>query len=334
VYPGGPRNAFGAAVENYGGVGFLDGPGGNVMWGTKAVSDPAHPADPAKTLAQLDSDGDGAINGEELLDPTDVWRRGDANPGDPASVRLAGLKDAAVVIRQVYVSGGAAGALFRHDFVELYNRSRAPVSLAGWSLQFAPPIGNGNFGATESAITELPNVLLQPGQSYLVQEASDGGAGEVLPQADVIDATPAALGDAGGKIALASSQTSLACNGTSAFCSTTASTQIVDLIGYGNANYYEGILAAPALSSGSALTRSRNGCTDINSNGSDFASVPADFTLSAPVPRSGISPNSPCAPVLPTSVPALPRGALALVLLALGAFASRPSSRVSLRRTP
>src|SRR5262245_55255990 len=82
VVPGGPRNAFGAAIEGYGGVGFLDGPGGNVMWGTRAVVDPAHPSDPPKTLAQLDSDGDGRTSGAELLDPHDVWRTDDANPGD------------------------------------------------------------------------------------------------------------------------------------------------------------------------------------------------------------------------------------------------------------
>src|SRR5262249_5366906 len=62
VFPGGPRNAFGSTVENYGGVGFLVD--GNVQWGL-AVADPAHPLDPPKTLAQLDSDGDGRTNGEE-----------------------------------------------------------------------------------------------------------------------------------------------------------------------------------------------------------------------------------------------------------------------------
>lgn len=68
---GGPRNAFGNAVNN----GFLDN-GGNVVWG------------PA--LAALDSDGDGASNGAELQDPMGAWKIGNPNPGDPALVSNPG----------------------------------------------------------------------------------------------------------------------------------------------------------------------------------------------------------------------------------------------------
>ena len=42
---------------------------------------------------------------------------------------------AGLVISQVYGGGGNAGALFTHDFVELFNRGGAPVGLAGWSVQ-------------------------------------------------------------------------------------------------------------------------------------------------------------------------------------------------------
>ena len=41
-----------------------------------------------------------------------------------------------VVINEAYLSGGSTGAAFKNKFVELYNSSDTPVSLAGWSLQY------------------------------------------------------------------------------------------------------------------------------------------------------------------------------------------------------
>jgi hypothetical protein len=69
---GGPRNAFGIDVQNQ----FLDN-SGNVEWG------------PA--LANLDSDGDGFSNGEELQDPSGSWQTGQPAPGDPSLVTNPGL---------------------------------------------------------------------------------------------------------------------------------------------------------------------------------------------------------------------------------------------------
>jgi hypothetical protein len=42
-----------------------------------------------------------------------------------------------VVISQVYGGGGNSGATYQNDFVELYNRSSSPVSLTGWSINYA-----------------------------------------------------------------------------------------------------------------------------------------------------------------------------------------------------
>ncbi len=67
-FGGDARNAFGLTVQN----GFLDA--GNVVWGPE--------------LAAIDSDGDGATNGQELLDPDGLWQIGDDNPGDPAQLTL------------------------------------------------------------------------------------------------------------------------------------------------------------------------------------------------------------------------------------------------------
>jgi hypothetical protein len=323
-------------VESYGGVGFLVN--GNVEWGTLALPDPAHPGDPPKTLAELDSDGDGRTNGEELLDPADAWRLGDPHPGTASLVRLPGLVDRPVVIRQVYASGGGTGAAYDRDFIELYNRSTASVSLAGWSLQSAPAIGGSFFGSSASALTPLPAISLLPGQSLLIAGAAGGGAGAALPSPDVIDATPLALAEAGGKLVLASTSTPLACNGTFPDLCTSFESVMMDFVGFGTADSYEGLAAAPAPSPGTALSRGRGGCTDINSNGSTLPQVVPDFTLSAPAPRNSLTPKGTCSP--PSEPPAVSalgvtHSQLLLGLLAVGGAcaAARRRRRPERRRT-
>jgi len=95
-----------------------------------------------------------------------------------------------VVISQVYGGGGNSGAPFTHDYIELFNRGAAPVSLSGWSLQYASATGTGNLGATATQITELPAVTLNPGQYFLVQQAGST-SGAPLPTADLVDASHA-----------------------------------------------------------------------------------------------------------------------------------------------
>ena len=60
---------------------------------------------------------------------------------------------AQVVISQIYGAGGNSGATLQNDYVELFNRGAEPVSLAGWSVQYASATGSGNFGANTGQIT-------------------------------------------------------------------------------------------------------------------------------------------------------------------------------------
>src|SRR6516225_6540227 len=92
-------------------------------------------------------------------------------------------QSAQVVISQVYGGGGNSGAPYTNDFIEIFNRGASPVSLNELSLQYASATGTGNFGANTSQQTDLPNVTLQPGQYYLVQQAS-GTTGVALPTPD------------------------------------------------------------------------------------------------------------------------------------------------------
>jgi predicted extracellular nuclease len=150
-----------------------------------------------------------------------------------------------IVVSQVYGGGGNTGAPFTNDFVELFNRGTSPASVAGWSLQYASATGTGNLGANSGQLTELPDVTLAPGQYLLVQEAG-GATGAPLPTPDVTDATPIAMGAGAGKVALVNTTTPLGCNGGSNPCSLAALAQIVDLVGYGNANFFEGAGPTPA----------------------------------------------------------------------------------------
>src|SRR5262245_32592033 len=62
-----------------------------------------------------------------------------------------------VIISQIYGGGGNAGAVYRSDFVEIFNRGSAPVSLTGWSIQYASATGTGNF--SQNAIANLSGTL-------------------------------------------------------------------------------------------------------------------------------------------------------------------------------
>jgi len=183
-----------------------------------------------------------------------------------------------LVVSQVYGGGGNTGAPYTHDFVELFNAGTAPMSLEGLSIQYASATGTGNFGASSTQLTELPAVTLAPGRYFLVQQAG-GATGAALPAPDHTDPTPINLSGSAGKVALVTGTTSLGCNGGSTACSAEALARIVDLVGYGGANFYEGTGAAPGLTNATAAARKQQGCQDTDNNA-------ADFTAEAPAPRT------------------------------------------------
>lgn len=183
-----------------------------------------------------------------------------------------------VVISQVYGGGGNTGATYTHDFVELFNRGTSPVSLNGWSIQYASATSTGNFGASATALTELPDVTLLPGQYFLIQEAQGAGGTTALPTPDVIDATPIAMSGSAGKVALVNSTVSLGCNGSSTPCSPEQLALIIDLVGWGTANFYETAPAA-ATTNTTAVIRNNQGCMETDNNSTDFS-------VDIPTPRN------------------------------------------------
>ncbi|HEY7201052.1 MAG TPA: lamin tail domain-containing protein, partial [Candidatus Dormibacteraeota bacterium] len=212
--------------------------------------------------------------------------------GPLASPTTVQAVSSGVVISQVYGGGGNSGAPFQNDFVELFNLGASPVSLAGWSLQYASGTGTGTLGASASQLTELSGTLA-PGQYLLVQEAGGAGNGVALPAPDVTDATPIVMSATAGRLALVDATTPLGCNGGSTPCPPAARATIVDLVGYGSADFFEGA-PAPALSNTTAAVRGGSGCQETDSNA-------ADFLAAAPAPRNTASPVHACG-AMPTVI--------------------------------
>ncbi len=184
-----------------------------------------------------------------------------------------------VVISQLYGGGGNSGSTYTHDFIEIFNRGASPISLNGWSVQYASATG------TSWQVTNLTNFTLQPGQYYLIQEAQGAGGTTPLPTPDATGTI--AMSGTAGKVALVNTTTAL-----TGSCPTGA--MIIDFVGFGTtANCFEGAGATAAPSNTNAVLRAGNGCTDNNNNAADFAVGP-------PTPRNTASPVNLCSGPIPT----------------------------------
>lgn len=191
-----------------------------------------------------------------------------------------------LVISQIYGGGGNSGATYTHDYIEIFNRGTVSVSLAGKSLQYASATGTGNLGSSNTQLTELPSVSILPGGYFLVLEAQGTGGTTPVP-ADFVDPTPIPMSGSAGKVALANGTTSLGCNTAATCAANGGDTRIIDLVGYGGANYFEGIGPAPLLTNTTADLRNALGCQDTDNNA-------ADFTAGSPDPRNSSSTRNLC----------------------------------------
>jgi predicted extracellular nuclease len=189
-----------------------------------------------------------------------------------------------VVISQVYGAGGNSGALWTKDFIELFNRSGADVSLGGMSVQYQSAAG------TTWQATALPNVTLKPGQYFLYTGASgatgtDPGTGDGTGSLNLSGST--------GKVALASVATAMTvANG---------GDKIIDMVGFGGADRFE-TTVAPAPSTTTSIRRAGEGCIDTDNNGADFSAGPVVG------PRTTKSGLNVCSAITPVIVPTCPAG--------------------------
>ncbi len=175
-----------------------------------------------------------------------------------------------VVISQIYGGGGNVGATYQNDFIEIYNRGTNDQNLNNWSIQYTSK--NGSSWTTIA----LTNTTLSPGQYYLVKLYSNGVNGNILPTEDISN-TSLNIAATDGKIALCNTTVPLTTAGFTG--STPTGNSIIDFVGYGTADSYEGTGKAPSPSNTTSITRNSGGCTDTNVNS-------ADFVTGSPTPRN------------------------------------------------
>ena len=165
----------------------------------------------------------------------------------------------AVVISQVYGGGGNSNATWNRDYIELFNRSGAEVSLANMSVQY-----QSASGTTWQAIA-LPNVSLKAGEYFLVTAGTNNTVvGANLPLGDQTGGIN--LSGTTGKVALSRIPTAMQ--------TADGGTDVLDLVGFGGANRFE-TAVAPSPSNTTALHRADLGCTDTDNNAADFSAVAA-----------------------------------------------------------
>ena len=172
---------------------------------------------------------------------------------------------ALIAISQVYGGGGNSGATLTNDFVELYNPGPGALDLTGWTLQYASSTGS-SWQSTPLAGS------IAAYSYYLVQERKEPET-TPLPTPDAAGTIP--MSATAGKVALVSGAAVL-----SGTCPSSAS--IVDFVGYGAANCFEGSGATPTLSNTLAALRLSGGMVDTDNNS-------ADFFTGAPDPRNSDS---------------------------------------------
>ncbi|WP_167132097.1 ExeM/NucH family extracellular endonuclease [Paramicrobacterium chengjingii] len=166
-----------------------------------------------------------------------------------------------VVINEAYLSGGSAGAIYDHKFVELYNPTDAAIALDGMSLQYRSATGDG----ATSNLVELTGEIDAQGY-YLVTGGSNGDTGDAMTGVNV--AAEGSLDPSGTKGTL------LLVDGTEkvspAVGDIVGTEGIVDALGYGSSNTFEGEAAVPPGSNQDVRSNVRTGGVDTDNNTDDF----------------------------------------------------------------
>jgi DNA/RNA endonuclease G (NUC1) len=179
-----------------------------------------------------------------------------------------------LVISQLYGGGGNSGATFKNDFIELFNPGSQPVSVTGWSVQYASAVG------TSWQVTNLSGSI-PAGGYYLVQESQGAGGTTALPTPDASGTI--AMSATAGKVSLVSSTTALtgACP-----------TGFVDQVSFGTTASDCGFKTTATLTNTTAAIRAGQGCAFTGD-------LSVDFAAAAPNPRNAASPIHLCPGALP-----------------------------------
>ena len=186
---------------------------------------------------------------------------------------IATMGSAQIVINEVYGGGGNAGTTLKNDFVELINRGSSSATISGATLQYA---------SAANPFTQyhaLPDITLAAGQTYLIQEGA-GTGGTVNLTSDFVAPIPTNFASGtnttpGFNMSATNFKIALVSNATQITAPTDAN--VLDFVGVGSANLFEGAGAAPVLSNTTSGSRT---------NGIDTNNNAADFTAGVPTPQN------------------------------------------------
>ena len=187
-------------------------------------------------------------------------------------VTLGITANAQVVINEVYGGGGGATSVYINDFVELINIGSTSVTLSDVSIQYASATGTFN------AYNVLPTFTLAPGQKYLIEmvPSTANTVGAALPVADykVLNNTNFTTGttyNGGFNMSASNGKVAIVQGAPGAPVQATGPTfaGVLDFVGYGTANLYEGTAAAPTPDATKSAQR-KIPVVDTNSNVNDF----------------------------------------------------------------
>jgi hypothetical protein len=188
----------------------------------------------------------------------------------PMLQRPAGAEGQNIVISQIYGGGGTATGIYGWDFIELYNPTGISISIEGWAVQYASAYG------TSWSMTALTGII-RPHSYYLIKESGNGTGTRTLPTPDATGVFAMSLSS--GKVALTSYNYELMGSNPS------GDPNVVDFVGYGSTNAYEGSLPTATLSPATAAWRETGVViADTNNNGNDFI-------VKAPYARNSLSPE-------------------------------------------
>ncbi|MDR2257477.1 MAG: ExeM/NucH family extracellular endonuclease [Arthrobacter sp.] len=180
-----------------------------------------------------------------------------------AAPAIASPDGQGLLIHEAYLKGGSANAAYKNKFVELYNPGPSALSLSGLYLQYR--------SATSTSAPSASNTIALQGTVaskgyFLLKLGSNGETGSELTGWD----QEGGLNPSGttGTLAITRSQTAL----TDVSGNLAGHAGVVDVLGYGASNTFEGAVAAVDGGNTTPNALQRSNFVDTDNNAADFVS--------------------------------------------------------------
>ena len=176
-----------------------------------------------------------------------------------------------LVMNEVYPGGGSASATaaYHEDFIELLNTGTVSIDVTGFTLAYGASTQTaGNFPTiigTLGASALSGSSIVAPGQTLLINTGTISTGGAANPAADFQFTSGAGLSASNGGVRLEN-----------------AAGTVLDIVGYGTSQNFEGTAAATPTSIAYSLNRT---------NGVDTNNNAADFTSQIPSPTASVVPE-------------------------------------------